>query len=154
MPDITVPVPDGRIAEFYQFFGQWLAGSLPYLDPQPFDDDAPDERQHWSAKDQTEAEWLWSKLSKNARAMFTVLIDAPDRKFTGEEIAETANIPNGASGVAGVLAWPGRFCLQQRRHLPTHWRAGEDDAPSVYWMTPEVADLFRTARDQAAVSAS
>ena len=28
MTDITVPVPDDRTAEFYQFFGLWLAGSL------------------------------------------------------------------------------------------------------------------------------
>jgi hypothetical protein len=28
MADITVPVPDGRTAEFYQFFGLRLAGSL------------------------------------------------------------------------------------------------------------------------------
>ena len=28
MADITVPIPDERVAEFYQFFGLWLAKSL------------------------------------------------------------------------------------------------------------------------------
>lgn len=28
MPDVTVPVPDDRVAESYQFFGQRLGGSL------------------------------------------------------------------------------------------------------------------------------
>src|SRR4051794_17450502 len=103
MVDITVPVPDERTAEFYQFFGLWLAGSLS-LTPTP---DVPLSMtgletphapvRHWadSEEDLALAEELWSKMTDRAKSMFDLLMDEPGTKYTGEEIANAVGIPNG-----------------------------------------------------------
>ncbi len=155
--NITIPVPLERTAEFYQFFGLWLAGdlSLPNLGlkgsrslPEP--QEAAADITPWGTGDADlrDATLLWEKFSIRARTMFSLLIDNPQRKFTGEEIAKAANIPNGAHGVAGVLAWPGRHGYTVGRPLPSEWREDPDTQESHYWMPKERADLFRAARER------
>ncbi|GAA5124022.1 DUF6416 domain-containing protein [Haloechinothrix salitolerans] len=152
MSDITVPVPDDRVAEFYHFFGLWLGGSLSLSEVTtqklPEGSEPSKERRRWtgSDEDREDAEELWGKLNKRAKGFYSLLIDAPGTEFTGNYIAEKLNIPNGASGVAGVLSWPGRYCWNMNRHLPSQWRDGEDGAPSVYWMDADVAALFAAVR--------
>lgn len=152
MSDITVPVPDDRIAEFYLFFGLWLGGSLtlPEGGSQILPEASRDsgQRRNWtgSDEDREDAEKLWSKMTSRAKGFYNLLIDAPGTVFTGNQIAKELSIPNGANGVAGVLAWPGRYCLNMNRRLPQHWKDGEDGAPSVYWMDAEVAALFAAVR--------
>lgn len=150
MPDVTVPVPDARLADFYQFFSRWLDGTLS-LTTEPAAEETEglgDERLPWTSDDHANAEWLWRKLNKRARSLFNLLMETPGREYTGHEIAKTLDIPNGANGVAGVLAWPGRYTWEIRRELPSSWRDGEDPGtPSVYWMTPETAQLFQDARN-------
>ena len=152
MPDITVPVPDDRTAEFYQFFGQWLGGSLTLSDGGyemlSATSGDPGKRRSWtgSDEDREDAEELWSKMSSRAKGFYNLLIDAPGTEFTGNQIAEKLSIPNGANGVAGVLAWPGRYCLKLNRGLPQHWKHGEDGAASVYWMDADIAALFAAVR--------
>lgn len=158
MGDITVPVPDERTAEFYQFFGLWLAGalnvpgstsgghrdlaegvvtSLSQAELEPWGD---------TEQDLEDAVTLWRKYSKNARAMFGLLMDNPDKEFTGAQIAEAVNIPNGAYGVAGVLAWPGRHGWRVGRKLPTEWRDDPESSQSYYRMPAQTAELFKAAR--------
>src|SRR4051794_5751227 len=116
MTDLTLPVPDERIAEFYQFFGLWLAGALSppgsHLEVLlgPAEASAAHTIKPWGGteEDHADAEALWKKYSPNARAMFGLMIDNPGKEFTGDEIAKAVNIANGAHGVAGVLAWPVR----------------------------------------------
>ncbi|PNI10095.1 hypothetical protein CXX84_01035 [Arthrobacter sp. AFG7.2] len=152
MPDITVPVPDDRVPEFYQFFGMWLGGSsaLPGGTIQTFPEDSKEagKRRHWTGldEDREDAEKLWSKLTSRAKGLYNLMIDAPGIKFTGDQIAKELNIANGASGVRGVLAWPGRYCWNMNRRLPQRWKDGEDGAPSAYWMEPDVAALFKAVR--------
>ncbi len=56
------------------------------------------------------------------------------------------DIPNGIYGVAGVLSWPGRYLVKLGREL--HFEAEYNpQGGSSYWMKPELADLFRQARD-------
>lgn len=153
MPDITVPVPDDRTAEFYQFFGRWLGGSLG-LSPDPSQPpsraiaEPEDRRRGWTGadEDRTDAATLWSKMNNRAKGLFNLMIDSPGTEFTGRQIASELGIPNGANGVAGVLAWPGRYCWNLSRSLPSHWRDGEDGTPSVYWMDADVAVLFAAVR--------
>ena len=153
MPDITVPVPDDRTADFYQFFGRWLSGALEasteglQSSGQP-SETHQDKRASWTGSDDEadDAEFLWRKLTKRAKGMFNLLMAEPGKRYTGKEIAAALDIPHGANGVAGVLAWPGRYCWNLSRYLPTHWKDGEDGAESVYWMKPEVAQLFSQAR--------
>lgn len=149
MPDITVPVPDDRVADFYQFFGQWLAGALLPTAPDSNTDQRPNDeagrRKPWQADDLEQAAWLWGQLSARAKAMFTILMANPGEKVTGAQIAAGAGIPNGASGVAGVLAWPGRYSWQLSRHLPVESEWDVDRGASVYWMSPANAELFEKA---------
>lgn len=155
MASITVPVPEERTAEFYEFFGVWLAGKLSpgqgstgtyQIPPQTV---APVKALlEWGdgERDFRDAKALWRKYSPRARKMFGLLIDNPDREYTGEEIAEACDIPNGAHGVAGVLAWPGRHGRLIRRELPSSWRLDPDTLQSVYWMPAKRAEMFKAVR--------
>lgn len=44
--------------------------------------------------------------------------------------------PEWLVGVAGVLAWPGRYCQAMNKHMPI--RYAEDGAK--YWMESDVAE--------------
>jgi hypothetical protein len=64
---------------------------------------------------------VWGKFSPGAKALFSLLMDEPGRKVSGKDLASTLDIPNGASGVAGVLAWPARHCAAVNRVGPWRW---------------------------------
>jgi len=49
---------------------------------------------------------------------------APEKKFSGEDLAEALDIPNGKYGTAGVLAWPGRYSFAVGRILPCNYEDG------------------------------
>lgn len=157
MTDITVPVPDDRTAEFYQFFGLWLAGSLNpsevsqgHLEPLSAAAESVDIKPWTGSEDDLEdAEWLWEKFSRQARGMFSLLADDPGAEYPADQIAETVGIRYGRRGVAGTLAWPGRYGLEVGRGVPVKWREDVDAGKAYYWMTPEVASTFRAARERA-----
>lgn len=162
--NVTVPVPDDRTAEFYQFFGLWLAGSLSLpgtslgatAEISKASPEGP-ARKQWgkdAEADAADAAALWAKYSKNARGMFGLLMDNPGKEYTGDEIAEAVGIPNGAHGVAGVLAWPGRHGAEIGRGLPTSFREDEETGLTYYRITAEQADLFKAAREKVEGSAS
>lgn len=163
MTDITVPVPNDRTAEFYQFFGLWLGGSLQLPDQGPADPSGALKTSllqgstpkaaamvPWgiTERDHADALQLWKKYSPRARAMFSLLIDNRGKMFTGDQIAEAVNIPNGAHGVAGVLAWPGRYGMAIGRGLPTEWRENPETLELAYSIPTERAELFKVAREQ------
>ncbi|CAN5611022.1 hypothetical protein BH09ACT7_BH09ACT7_23510 [soil metagenome] len=157
MMDVTVKVPEERLVEFYAMHATWLSAPprgavLPDAVDAVRNAVSPASeniggRQPWLDTDAALAAELWDKFSDAAKALFSKLIDEPDRQFNGEELAGMLNIPNGHSGVAGVLAWPGKYCKQESRELLWKWTYPVEGEPVVYWMTPEVAALFRKARD-------
>ena len=150
MPDrnVTVAIPEERIAEFYVWFGTFLAsepGSPPpgtrrggrgprwghhHPDPRP-----------WSADDADQATWLLGKLAPPARELFELLAGSPGERLAGEVIARRLGLEKGAHGVAGILAWPGRYSRRLGREMPIA-TAGRDDGGTDYYMEPEVAALF------------
>jgi hypothetical protein len=147
MIDITVPVPEDRVPEFYQMYGAWLNGQAQVSSPSGTGSaHGSSGRQPWVDADAALAAKLWDKFSDPAKAFFSKLIDEPDRRFTGEELAEMLNIPNGHSGVAGVLAWPGKYCKKENRELLWKWAYPVEGEPVVYWIEPDVAALLRQAR--------
>jgi hypothetical protein len=150
MIDVTVKVPEDRVAEFYSMFGSWLSGSFPPLPSSPgmgTADDSGDNHQPWSDSDFELAAKVWNKLSDPAKRLFSTLIDEPERRFRGDELAEMLDIPNGRHGVAGVLAWSGRHSFKVDRKWPWRFEYPEEGAPVEYWFEPAIAALFREARD-------
>ncbi|WP_033341325.1 DUF6416 domain-containing protein [Catenuloplanes japonicus] len=142
MLDITVKVPEDRVAEFYSMYGRWLAGDDTTESPEA----DPAQIRRWTSADEALARELWAKFNDRARALFSVLLDNPHKEFSGQELADLVDIPNGANGVAGVLAWPGRYCRQAHRNIC--WSVGNnhDGSLAVYWMDGVLADLFGKAR--------
>jgi len=141
MIDVTVKVPDDRVAEFYSMFGAWLSSP-----PDESSTSGSADHLHWSSDDVELAATVWGKFSNVAKALFSVLIDNPEVKFSGEDLAGKLGLAKGKHGVAGVLAWPGRHCFAVNRVLPWSWEYPVENEPAVYWFTTEMADLFRRAR--------
>ncbi len=154
---ITVAVPEERVPEFYVWFASFLAaeggGGPPWGGGRrgggrggphhAFRAPAP-----WTADDAEPAAWLYGKLAAPARALFDELIDAPGERRAGNEIAARLGLEKGAHGVAGVLAWPGRYSRKLSRELPIRTE-GRADGGTDYYMDPAVAELFASARERA-----
>lgn len=156
MVQITVPVPDDRLGEFYLFFSKWLEGAVQLAEEAgsmttdeatsaPAPPHVP-----WGDTEQdiADAAALWAKYSSSARSMFNLLMDNPGKKFTGGEIADHLGVAHGARGVAGVLAWPGRHGIAIGRGLPSEWQQDADRNGVSYWIPAERAQLFKIARDR------
>jgi hypothetical protein len=148
---ITVAVPEERVPEFYIWFASFLAGE--HGGPprgarrgpggrHGFAEPAP-----WSAVDADRAAWLYGRLAPPARELFDVLIDGPGERHAGTEIAARLGLEKGAHGVAGILAWPGRYARKLARELPIA-TAGRDDGGTDYYMDPAVAEVFAAARER------
>lgn len=144
MIEVTVKVPEERLADFYSMYGTWLgapnetahgAGSI--IDGEP---------SAWSGADLDLAKAVWDKFSETAKAFFSALIDNPEREFTVLELARRANVTPERNVIAGVLSWPGRYCNNAGRKSCWRWKYLEGEVP-VYWMSREVAALFRQVRD-------
>ncbi len=80
------------------------------------------------------------KLSPPARNLFAVLSSNPGVRYGAAELAEVAGIAKGRYGIAGVLAWPTRYCDEIRRSLPIEMEPR--DGGSIYWMEVDVARAF------------
>jgi Family of unknown function (DUF6416) len=156
--EVTVAVPEERVPEFYAWFAAFLA-SEPGSSPPPWAGRGRGhgsrgfrhhrEAQAWSADDADQAAWLYSRLAPPARELFDVLAGAPGERFGGEQIAKQLGLDKGAHGVAGILAWPGRYCRRINRVLPIA-TAGRPDGGTDYYMEPEVAALFAAAAGRSA----
>jgi len=161
---ITVAVPEERVPEFYVWFASFLSaepGAPPWggrrgrgrgpggMGPgrgpghHGFGEPAA-----WSAADAEPAAWLYGKLAPPARALFDLLIDAPGERMSGNDIAARLGLEKGAHGVAGILAWPGRYSRKLGRELPLATE-GREDGGTDYFMEPAVAELFAASRGRA-----
>ncbi len=150
---ITVAVPEERVPEFYSWFAQFLAaphGSGPPRGMRGGFGFGPRggmhrERRPWTEADLDDVRWFYAKLSPPARELFDLLIDAPGERFAGNAIAARLALEKGAHGVAGILAWPGRWCAKLGRDFPIETDVREDGGTD-YSMRPETAALFARAR--------
>ncbi len=151
---ITVAVPQERVPEFYVWFASFLSaepGAPPWGGRRGRGHgpggrhDRFGEPAAWSAADAEPAAWLYGKLAPPARALFDLLIDAPGERLSGNDIAARLGLEKGAHGVAGILAWPGRYSRKLGRELPLATE-GRDDGGTDYFMEPAVAELFAAAR--------
>lgn len=150
---VIVAVPEERVPEFYAWFAAFLsaeAGTWPELEGSG----RRGHRRHseaeaWSAKDADQAVWLYRELAEQARELFDLLAANPGERFGGEEVAKRLKLEKGAHGVAGILAWPGRYSRHLSRVLPIATE-GRADGGTNYYMDPQVAQLFATARASSA----
>jgi hypothetical protein len=149
---ITVAVPEERVPEFYAWFAAFLQaepGTAPGFGRMrggrhPRHHDEP---QAWSAEDADQAAWLYSRLAPPARELFDRLAASPGERVGGEEVARQLGLDKGSHGVAGILAWPGRYSRRVGRSLPVA-TTGRPDGGTDYFMDPEIAELFTRARAQ------
>jgi hypothetical protein len=150
---VTVAVPEERVAEFYGWFASFLTAEPGGPPPQGGlrgrgrgrGPRAHREVHAWSAQDADQAAWLYGKLAPPARELLDLLIAAPGQRFSGNEIAASLHLEKGAHGVAGILAWPGRYSRALGRELPISTE-GRDDGGTDYYLEPDVATLFAAAR--------
>jgi hypothetical protein len=151
---VTVAVPEERVPEFYSWFAAFLEAEPGSSPPSrgrgrrgPRGSRHHGEAGAWSAQDADQAAWLYAKLAAPARALFDLLADANGRRYGGEDIAMRLGLEKGAHGVAGILAWPGRYSRHLGRVLPIATE-GRADGGTDYYMEPETAALFARARTQ------
>jgi hypothetical protein len=149
---VTVPVPEERVPEFYAWFAAFLAAGPGWEGP-PRHSPGGRGRRHggpghherplgaWSASDGDRAAWLHERLAPGAREFFDLLATSPGRRFSGNEVAARLKLEKGAHGVAGILAWPGRYSRGLDRVLPIATE-GRPDGGTEYFMEPDVALLF------------
>jgi len=157
---VTVAVPEERVPEFYVWFAQFLSAEPgagpPRGGPSPWGrrggrgrgfepPRAGFEAAAWSTQDAGHAAWLYRKLAPPARELFDLLIDAPGKRFSGNEIAARLRLDKGAHGVAGILAWPGRYSRKLGREFPIATE-GRDDGGTDYYLDDDTAALFAAAR--------
>ena len=150
---ITVAVPEERVPEFYAWFAEFLTaepGTAPPSERGRYGHHGRRLRSRasaWSADDADQAAWLYRKLAPPARELFDLLLDAPGERFAGETIARRLGLEKGAQGVAGILAWPGRYSRHLDRVLPINTE-GRADGGTDYYIDPDTAAIFAAARKQ------
>lgn len=152
---VTVAVPEERVPEFYAWFAAFLA-SEPGAPPPTVGRSRRGPRgprrhhdvQAWSAGDADQAAWLYRKLAPPARDLFDILAGSPGSRIAGEQLAQRLNLDKGSHGVAGILAWPGRYSRHLGRVMPIATE-GRADGGTDYYMEPQTAELFRLARERA-----
>jgi hypothetical protein len=144
--DVRVMVEEDRLPEFYSMYGRWMAGNVPIAS-----EVATLELLPWrhNQEDLGLAQELWVKLPDRAKAMFNLLIDSPGRKLSAATIGASLDIPHGISGVAGVLAWPGRYSAAVGKKLPVRKEDGKLGQGANYWIEQDIAELFAKARSDA-----
>ena len=151
---VTVAVPEERVPEFYAWFASFRAAEPGT--PPPFGEHGRrgrrggrrrDDACAWSPEDGEQATWLYRKLAPPARQLFDLLADRPGARIGGEQLARQLALEKGSHGVAGVLAWPGRYSRHLGRVLPIATE-GRPDGGTDYYMDPDIARLFKAARSR------
>ena len=152
---VTVAVPEERVPEFYSWFAEFLAAA-PGRTPSPASwlpprGGGPGRWAHhagsepWTPADAEMAGWLYRKLAPPARQLLDLLLEEPDRPWSGNALAERLGLEKGAHGVAGILAWPGRYCRKLGRPLPIATEK-RDDGGTDYRVEGVAATLFADAQ--------
>ena len=147
MIDVTVKVPEELVGELYAAVGRLLAGHPDRATVQSSEPaDVPVREWRNTDDDLLLAREVWGRLSPNAAAMFSRLMDSPGQRVSGEDLAAELEIPNGKYGIAGVLAWPGRHCAAVHRPPLWSWEYGPAGGSADYWIESDVAELFKRIR--------
>ncbi|MBV9414636.1 MAG: hypothetical protein JO363_06625, partial [Solirubrobacterales bacterium] len=100
---VTVAVPEERVAEFYAWFASFLLsepGAPPPFGGRHRRGPRGMRRHHdaeaWSADDADRAAWLYRKLAPPARQLFDLLADSPGTRIGGEQVARRLGLEKGS----------------------------------------------------------
>lgn len=117
--DVTVPVPQRRLAEFYRLYAGWLGetstGATEGLRTAweaitAAHGGTTSQRRAWDASDQEQmapmAE-LWGRSSEGAKALFTELMRDHTVELSVDDLAQRLGVER--SAVTGTLSWPVRI---------------------------------------------
>jgi len=134
MIEITVKVPEDRVAEFYVMHGEWLRKVA--------DEEAtPAPRRRWTTKDGDLARQVWAKLPPKPAKMLELLIEAGQM----DAAALVAGLGfSDASQIVGVHGWVGRVCNEFGMFSPIEAKTA--DGATVWSLDPEIGRLFAEAR--------
>ena len=145
MIEVTVKIPGAKLGKFYQLLGGLLAE-----EESPAEAKSHEARQGelpaWTKNDLQLATEHCVQLSEPAQKLYEIFMKSPGQKFSGTELASKLHLEKGAHGIAGLTAWPGRYAYAVGRRLPISWERTQYGVGS-YWMTEEVAQLFRNAKE-------
>jgi hypothetical protein len=142
MVNVTVTIPEYRVAEFYAMFASWLNGSSEASGGEP-----DVELLDWSPDDLEQAEHVWTYMSPPAKQLFVMLPQQPD-EVSWEELGHALGTTD-PFVVAGTLAWPARYAKQVGRVRPVKWGRASDGS-GTYSLDPVVKALFEKVADGAA----
>jgi hypothetical protein len=137
--EISVKIPAWRVGDFYRVISLWMDGA-PLGRAEARARGEPTERWDDTKADIEIAARVLRKLTPPAQRLFRVLFANPGVRYEADKLAELANIPNGRYGIAGVLAWPTRYCNEVGRPLPIEMVP--QVGGSIYWMKDYVARAF------------
>lgn len=138
MPLLTLDIPEDRYPEFLVMAGTWLGG-----DTSGPDTTAPS-RGPWTPNDGDLAQEVLRKMTPAARRLFGLLAagdgDTEDGRWTASALVVALGLTN-ANELAGMFAWPGRYCYQAGRGLPFTWENTEDRG-AIYGMSEDIGGMF------------
>lgn len=155
--NLTIAVPAARLSDFHMTLGRWLADGADELDEVeeerlPGGPGAPADKvlSKWGTGegDAEAAGLLWAKLSPTAQAIIEILMGEPGKEYSGDQLAERLGVKNGKYGIAGALAWPGRYSYAMQRAHPVRYREAPD-GQARYRVEPAAAALFQAAAESA-----
>ena len=135
MADLAARVSEKSAPEFSSRLAERNALGTP-------DDALPD----WSGADVELAKAVWARLTETAKRLFSTMMDRPDEKFSGDELAHLAGIDGNRRLVAASLGKPGVYCRAVGRTQAWNFEYPKD-RKCRYSMSQNVAALFRQAQD-------
>jgi hypothetical protein len=136
---VTISIPAERAYRFEDHAERWLKGTA---------------HTEWRANDHDLAVALWEGLDDGRRRILGILVDNPGRRFRASELVERSGAATDSSSLVRLLAHVTNLSERLCRAWP--WQYDYPDGRgkgklAVYWMEPDIADLFSAAR--AAVAA-
>lgn len=128
---VTVQVPQERLGDFHQMYGNWLQAG------QPGEGRAPTAIE-WTGRDNGLSAAMRSRLPKNAWTLLRLL--STEGETEAASILQRLGLKD-TSQLNGVNGWVGRVSHEFGRKTPIKSKlvAGKP----VWWVEPEVAELFK-----------
>lgn len=136
--DITVPVPQDRVPEFYRWFADWVDGSTTHEGGSAAPSDDRD-------VEGAAARW-WLSLGARERQIFSLWIEAAPRMLSAEEIIADMGL-NGARDIPGILSWSTRKAAKVGFRAVWRFRRDPLNGTPLYGIEDTTyADLLKRAR--------